>query len=98
MSSLVLLVLLIFLPETSGAKILLQRARRLRKLTGQNSLQSQCEIDQQNLTAKEILFSALVRPIEIMLKDPSILFVNLYTGYFYGGELHIRSLIHTECS
>ena len=87
MASLVLLVLLIFIPETSSANILLRRARRLRKLTGNKSLQSQSEIDQQNLTAKEILFSALVRPIEIMLKDPSIFFVNLYTGYFYGGML-----------
>lgn len=36
------------------------------------------------MTASNILFSALIRPMEIMLKDPSIFFVNLYTGYFYG--------------
>ena len=28
-----------------------------------------------------------------MLKDPSIFFVNLYTGYFYGDELNIQSLM-----
>ena len=25
-----------------------------------------------------------MRPIEIIIKDPSIFFVNLYTSYFYG--------------
>jgi DHA1 family multidrug resistance protein-like MFS transporter len=87
LSSPVLLFLLTLMPETSGATILLRRARRLRKLTGDDRLQSQSEIDQQNMTAREILSAALVRPMEIMLQDPSIFFVNLYTGYFYGGEL-----------
>jgi DHA1 family multidrug resistance protein-like MFS transporter len=78
-----LLILMACIPETSAANILLRRARRLRKVTGDSRLQSQSEIDQRNLSAKHILFSALVRPMEIMLKDPSIFFVNLYTGYFY---------------
>lgn len=86
MSSAVLVLLLTLMPETSAANILLRRARRLRKLTGDERLQSQSEIDQKNMTAREILVSALIRPMEIMFKDPSILFVNLYTGYFYGGE------------
>ena len=93
MSSPVLLVLLTMMPETSSATILLRRAQRLRKLTGDTRLQSQSEIDQQNMIAKEILFSTLVRPMEIMLKDPSIFFVNLYTGYFYGGKLHDLSAV-----
>ena len=78
-----LLILLACMPETSAPNILLRRARRLRKLTGDSRLQSQSEIDQRNLSANQILISALVRPMEIMLKDPSIFFVNLYTGYFY---------------
>ena len=84
MASPVLVALLCFMPETSASNILLRRARRLRKLTGDSRLQSQSEIDQRNLSASSVLFSALVRPMEIMLKDPSIFFVNLYTGYFYG--------------
>lgn len=86
LSSPVLILLLILMPETSSANILLRRAKRLRKLTGDSRLQSQSEIDQRQMTAREILVSALVRPVEIMFKDPSIFFVNLYTGYFYGGE------------
>lgn len=84
MASLGLVLLLAFMPETSSATILLRRARRLRALTGNPRLQSQSEIDQRHMTATQILSSALVRPVEIMLKDPSIFFVNLYTGYFYG--------------
>jgi MFS transporter, DHA1 family, multidrug resistance protein len=80
----VLLLLFCLFPETSAANILLRRARRLRKLTGNDRLLSQGEIDQANLTSSHILTSALVKPVEIMFKDPSIFFVNVYTGYFYG--------------
>ena len=80
----VLLLLLCLLPETSAPNILLRRARRLRKLMGDERLLSQSEIDQGNLSTSQILTSALVKPMEIMFKDPSILFVNVYTGYFYG--------------
>jgi DHA1 family multidrug resistance protein-like MFS transporter len=84
MASPVLVVLLCLMPETSASTILLKRARRLRKLTGDSRLQSQSEIDQRNISATNILVSTLIRPMEIMLKDPSIFFVNVYTGYFYG--------------
>jgi DHA1 family multidrug resistance protein-like MFS transporter len=84
MASPVLVILLTLMPETSSQNILLRRARRLRKLTGDTRLQSQSEIDQRHMTASKILTDALIRPMEIMFKDPSIFFVNLYTGYFYG--------------
>lgn len=84
MASPVLLSLLLFMPETSASNILLKRARRLRKLLDNPRLQSQSEIDQRNMSASAILTSALIRPIEITIKDPSIFFVNAYTGYFYG--------------
>lgn len=84
MASPVLLSLLLFMPETSAPNILLRRARRLRELTGDSRLQSQSEIDQRSLSACDILFSALLRPMEIMFKDPPIFFVHVYTGYFYG--------------
>lgn len=84
MSAPTLVLLLLFMPETASATLLLQRARRLRKLTGDARLMSQGEIDQHHMTASAILGSSLIRPMEIMLRDPSIFFVNLYTGYFYG--------------
>ncbi|KAH8693196.1 major facilitator superfamily domain-containing protein [Talaromyces proteolyticus] len=63
---------------TSPSNILLRRARRLRML------QSQSEINQHHMKAFDILLTTLVKPIEIMMKDPSIFFVNVYTSYFYG--------------
>lgn len=83
MASPALLLLLTLMPETSTPNILLRRAKRLRKLTGDNRLQSQSEIEQRNMKASDMVVATLVRPMEIMLKDPSIMFVNLYTGYFY---------------
>jgi DHA1 family multidrug resistance protein-like MFS transporter len=53
------LILLLFTPETSAANILLRRAKRLRKLTNDSRLQSQSEIDQQNMTTSNILMDAL---------------------------------------
>jgi DHA1 family multidrug resistance protein-like MFS transporter len=84
MASLALVSLLLFMPETSTPNILLRRARHLRKLTGDARLQSQSEIDQRHMQVSEIVSTALIRPVEIMRKDPSIFFMNLYTGFFYG--------------
>ena len=80
----VVVLLLILMPETSTSNILLRRARRLRELTGDSRFQSQSEVDQRQLTASAILVAALLKPIEITLKDPAILFVNMYTALFYG--------------
>ncbi|KAL7941267.1 major facilitator superfamily domain-containing protein [Trichoderma barbatum] len=73
-----------FLPETSMPTILLRRARRLRRLTGSNNLQSQSESDQAKLTVNEIVVQSLWRPLQINLFDPSVLFTSLYTGLMYG--------------
>jgi MFS transporter, DHA1 family, multidrug resistance protein len=80
----VFLLMFFLLPETSTPNILLRRAKRLRKLTGDNRLQSQSEIDQKNLRPSAILIDAIVKPMEITVKDPAIAFVNLYTAIIYG--------------
>ncbi|KAL5320280.1 hypothetical protein ACEPPN_011081 [Leptodophora sp. 'Broadleaf-Isolate-01'] len=84
MAAPMLIMLLTVTPETSTPNILLRRAQRLRKLTGDARLQAQSEIDQRHLTASGILVDALIKPIEITLKDPAIFFVNIYTALFYG--------------
>lgn len=78
------LAMFFFLPETSSANILLRRARRLRKLTGNDRFMSQSEIDQRNLKTSAVLIDALIKPLEITLKDPAILFVQIYTAIIYG--------------
>ncbi|KAI1368627.1 major facilitator superfamily transporter [Xylaria arbuscula] len=72
-----------FLPETSSATLLLQRAQRLRRLTGNPAFKSQSEIDQQDMSSRDIFVDALIKPLEITVKDPAILFVQLYTAVVY---------------
>ncbi|KAF2446534.1 benomyl/methotrexate resistance protein [Karstenula rhodostoma CBS 690.94] len=80
----VFLSLFVFLPETSSNTILLRRAARLRALTGDARLKSQSEIDQSNLTPREIAIEALWRPFQLVLLDPSIAFTAVYTALIYG--------------
>jgi DHA1 family multidrug resistance protein-like MFS transporter len=80
----VFLSLFFFLPETSSSNILLRRAQRLRKLTGNDRLKSQSEIDQANITARDITIEALWRPFQLILLDPSVAFTAVYTALIYG--------------
>lgn len=80
----VLVLMLLCLPETLADNILLRRAQRLRKLTGNERIMSQSEIDQRHMTPNSIIVYALIRPVEIVIKDPAIGFVNMYTALVYG--------------
>lgn len=80
----VFIMMLLFLPETSTSNILLRRAQRLRRLTGDSHLKAQSEIDQANMRPKDVAFEALVRPIQLMVMDPAIGFTAVYVGLCYG--------------
>ncbi|THC92403.1 hypothetical protein EYZ11_008123 [Aspergillus tanneri] len=80
----VLLVMLLFLPETSGPNIMLRRAQRLRKLTGNQRFVSQSEIDQRDMKLSAVFLDALIKPLEITIKDPAVLFVQIYMAIIYG--------------
>lgn len=77
-------LLIVLLPETSHNNILLNRAKRLRALTGNENIRSMAEIEQAHLTPSEIFTKAIVRPTEIFLKDPAITYAHLYTAIIYG--------------
>ena len=79
----IFIAMLLFLPETSSANILLRRAQRLRKLTGNPHLQSQSEIDQANTKPREVAFEALVRPLQLIVMDPAIGFTAGYVALCY---------------
>ncbi|KAL9016084.1 MAG: hypothetical protein Q9185_006551 [Variospora sp. 1 TL-2023] len=79
-----ILVLMFFTPETSTPNILLRRAARLRALTHDTRLQSQSEISQKHLKPSAIAIDALIKPLEITVKDPAIAFVNIYSSLVYG--------------
>jgi len=83
-ASLFTLVLLSFsLPETSKDTILLRKAARLRKITGNDKLRALSEIQQAHLSVSEALFDALIRPITMTFTEPIIIAVNLYNGLIY---------------
>ena len=79
----VFLMMFLLLPETSAPNILLRRAQRLRKLTGNPNFKSQSELDQAKLTASQIVVENLLHPAEITVKDPAIAFATLYTAFAY---------------
>jgi DHA1 family multidrug resistance protein-like MFS transporter len=72
------------LPETSSPTILRRRAKRLRRLTGRQTLRSQSEIEQANLKVGQVVVQSLWRPLQINMLDPSVLFTSLYIGLMYG--------------
>ncbi|KAJ6185170.1 hypothetical protein N7519_006471 [Penicillium mononematosum] len=84
MSAPILILMAFCLPETSADNILLRRAQRLRRVTGNTKLFSQSEITQNCQRFYNMLLDSLVKPVEIMVKDPAILFANVYTSLVYG--------------
>ncbi|OAP54088.1 hypothetical protein AYL99_11623 [Fonsecaea erecta] len=75
--------LLFLLPETSSSNILLRRAAPLRKLTANDSLESQSEIDPEKLTVSEGVIGNLWRLGQITTLDDAALVTSLYTVLMY---------------
>jgi DHA1 family multidrug resistance protein-like MFS transporter len=86
----ILVVFIFAYPETSSDNILRRRAQRLRKLTGRTNIKSKSEIDQELLNAQEVFVDAIIKPIEIFVKDPAVAFTNIYVSGFTPN--HITSL------
>ncbi|KAL7953623.1 major facilitator superfamily domain-containing protein [Trichoderma compactum] len=85
LSAPILISFFFLVPETSSATILYYRAKRLRRSTGNQAYRSQVEIDHaiQHLTMKDILYKAIIKPVEINALDPSVLFSTVYTSLVY---------------
>ncbi|KAJ6606381.1 major facilitator superfamily domain-containing protein [Mycena vulgaris] len=81
-SGFALIFLVLSLPETYDATILLKRARRLRKLVGNDDLHTVAELQQEKQTAGEIMYEALVRPF-VLMTEPVLAFTNVYLGFVY---------------
>ena len=84
MSAPVFILWFFFLPETLGDTILLQRARRLRKRYPHLRIQSSSEMKRRGLKPRTIVIDAIIKPFEIMILDPAVLFTNIYTALIYG--------------
>jgi len=75
-----LAVLVFLLPETSSANILYRRTRRLRKLTGNDKLTCEPEIEGAQMTGKDIVIMSLVRPFTLSLFEPIVFALNMYVA------------------
>ncbi|RDW93400.1 MFS transporter [Aspergillus mulundensis] len=84
MSGFTLVLLFVLLPETYAPTILSHRAQRIRKITGDANCVAEAELEIQNLSSKDILFEALIRPFQLSFLEPIILLLNLYIALIYG--------------
>ncbi|KAJ7136110.1 major facilitator superfamily domain-containing protein [Mycena epipterygia] len=81
-TSFAVVFLSLFLPETYEPTILLRRAHRLRKLTGNPELRTAEERSEESKSAREIVYESLVRPF-VLAKEPALAFANIYLGFVY---------------
>ncbi|KAJ6486795.1 major facilitator superfamily domain-containing protein [Mycena sanguinolenta] len=72
----------LFLPETYGPTILLRRAQRLRKLTGNPEVRTAAEREEESKSASSVMYESLVRPF-VLAKEPALAFANIYLGFVY---------------
>lgn len=80
--ALVQVLAFLFLPETYAPKILLLKARKLRKETGNKQLRT--EYEQPDRTFWQVLRKNLVRPFRMLFTQPALQVTALYRGYLYG--------------
>lgn len=72
----------LFLPETYRPKILLSKAKKLRKETGNQYLKT--EHEKNNRSFWKLLGQSLARPMIMLLTQPTIQLTGLYRAYLYG--------------
>ncbi|EME87996.1 Benomyl/methotrexate resistance [Pseudocercospora fijiensis CIRAD86] len=84
LSAFCLVFLFFCFPETSANNILLRRTRRLRKITGNEKLICEPELMSEQMTGKEILLMAAVRPFTLNFMEPMVFLLNLYIALIYG--------------
>ncbi|KAJ7833122.1 putative caffeine resistance protein [Mycena olivaceomarginata] len=81
-TSFAVVFLSLLLPETYGPTILLRRAERLRKLTGNPELRTAAEREEESKSAGSVVYESLVRPF-VLAKEPALAFANIYLGFVY---------------
>lgn len=84
LSGLGLAIIFVSLPETNSATILYYKAKRLRKITGNQNLKSQSEITQAEMTPGQIAKTSLVFPFTLCFTEPIVFLLNLYIALIYG--------------
>lgn len=80
--ALVQVLAFLFLSETYRPKILANKARGLRKETGNKDLYT--EFDRPDRSFGKLLGKSLARPFIMLLTQPTIQLTGLYRAYLYG--------------
>lgn len=73
--------LLVFLPETYGPTILLRRARRIRKETGNSRIIAPIEVETKG--TRQMITVILMRPLRMLIFESIVLFTCLYLALAY---------------
>lgn len=71
------------LPESYGKTILYRKANRLRALTGNENIMSEGHIENLKLDVRSLLAETFWRPIEVIIFEPVVLFINIHLGLVY---------------
>lgn len=71
-----------FLAETYPSTILLKRAKKLRKQTGNHELHTEREGPEHSM--KKILIKSLARPFIMFFTQPALQLMSLFRAYLYG--------------
>ncbi|CAH6720090.1 fluconazole resistance protein 1 [[Candida] jaroonii] len=82
-SGIALTVFSFCLPETFEKTLLLRKAKRLRKVTGNPNIVSEGELENEGLSVRQLAIDTFWRPIEITLFEPVVLLINLYIALIY---------------
>ncbi|EAT85845.1 hypothetical protein HBI56_144620 [Parastagonospora nodorum] len=84
LSGFCLIFLFFFLPETSSPNIMYRRAKRLRRVTGDDRFTCEPELASEKMGAKDIVLMTLVKPITLNFTEPIVFLLNLYIALIYG--------------
>lgn len=71
------IILLFGLPETSSSAILTRRARRLRRVTGNDKIKTRGEIEAENMTSRDIVNMSLLLPLRMTTIEPIAVALNV---------------------
>lgn len=74
--------MLLFVPETFAPIILLRRAKKLRKSTGDASYVAEHELARRSF--QDIAQVYLARPFRLLLTEPIVTLCSLYAALLYG--------------
>ncbi|KAK5113561.1 hypothetical protein LTR85_010789 [Meristemomyces frigidus] len=69
-------------PETYAVKILARRAKKLRKETGDDKYVTELDLDERPMAERLRVF--LIRPFQLLCREPIVMFLSLYMSVLYG--------------